>query len=184
MKSCTNDIGAAHVQKDKLSILTNAIEYIHKLKDQIAARSAENAGSSQSSTHQQAVQAPADSVKVEALGGLSLATAVAAAGRATTPDRRATSSAAGAVSVRVESVADLQQTAVGGVVAGDSDAAASRLVPKASLAIKVETKSKNPEILIQILNAVHDLRLEVGPVSSKLIHDRMHISVSALVRRS
>jgi hypothetical protein len=184
MKSCTNDIGATHVQRDKLSILTNAIEYIHKLKDQIAARSAENAGSSQSSTHQQAVQAPADSVKVEALGGLSLATSVAAAGRTTTPDRNATSSAAGAVSVRVESVADLQQTAVGGVVAGDSDAAASRLVPTASLAIKVETKSKNPEILIQILNAVNDLRLEVGPVSSKLIHDRMHISVSALVRGS
>ncbi|CAK9211780.1 unnamed protein product [Sphagnum troendelagicum] len=171
-------------KKDKLSILTNAIDYIHKLKEQIAARSAENAGSSQRSTHQQAVQAPADSVKVEALGGLSLATAVAAAGRATTPDRNATSSAAGAVSVRVESVADLQQTAVGGVVAGDSDAAASRLVPKASLAIKVETKSKNPEILIQILNAVQDLRLDVGPVSSKLIHDRMHISVSALVPAS
>ncbi|CAM6040572.1 unnamed protein product [Sphagnum compactum] len=171
-------------KKDKLSILTNAIEYIHKLKDQIAARSAEKGGSSQSSTHQQAVQAPADSVKVEALGGLSLATAVAAAGRATTTDRNATSSAAGAVSVRVESVADLQQTAVGGVVAGDSDAAASRLVPKASLAIKVETKSKNPEILIQILNAVHDLRLEVGPLSSKVIHGRMHISVSALVPAS
>jgi hypothetical protein len=48
----------------------------------------------------------------------------------------------------------------------------------------VETKSKNPKILIQILNAVHDMRLEVGPLSSKLIHDRMHISVSALVPAS
>jgi hypothetical protein len=183
-----------HVQKDNLSVLTNTIDYIRQLKEQIAGL--EMAGSTSTaaaSTHDPAVlQAPA----VTSGAGPSSSTAAAelaqarqqlrseAAAAATTthPSSSSTNNTTTvAVSWRQFELAGTEAAAAHGAMRGGSNTGISSNVA-GQLVIEVETPYNNPQSLIQVLSVVQDLGLDLDSLSSgNLNNGRMQISVRVLV---
>ncbi len=182
-----------HVQKDNLSVLTNTIDYIRRLKEQIAGL--EMAGSTSTaaaSTHDPAVlQAPA----VTSSAGPSSSTAAAELAQAQQQLRSEAAAAATthpssssinntttvAVSWRQFELAGTEAAGAHGAMragtnTGISSNAAGQLV------IEVETPYNNPQSLIQVLSVVQDLGLDLDSLSSgNLNNGRMQISVRVLV---
>lgn len=183
-----------HVQKDNLSVLTNTIDYIRRLKEQIAGL--EMAGSTSTaaaSTHDPAVlQAPA----VTSSAGPSSSTAAAELTQAQQQLRSEAAAAAAtthpssssinntttvAVSWRQFELAGTEAAGVHGAMragtnTGISSNAAGQLV------IEVETPYNNPQALIKVLSVVQDLGLDLDSLSSgNLNNGRMQISVTLLV---
>ncbi|KAH8943372.1 hypothetical protein BDL97_13G048600 [Sphagnum fallax] len=181
-------------KKDNLSVLTNTIDYIRRLKEQIAGL--EMAGSTSTaaaSTHDPAVlQAPA----VTSSAGPSSSTAAAELAQAQQQLRSEAAAAATthpssssinntttvAVSWRQFELAGTEAAGAHGAMragtnTGISSNAAGQLV------IEVETPYNNPQSLIQVLSVVQDLGLDLDSLSSgNLNNGRMQISVRVLRR--
>jgi hypothetical protein len=182
-----------HVQKDNLSVLTNTIDYIRQLKEQIAGL--EMAGSTSTaaaSTHDPAVlQAPA----VTSGAGPSSSTAAAELAQARQQLRSEAAAAATthpssssinntttvAVSWRQFELAGTEAAAAHGAMRAGTNTGISSNV-EGQLVIEVETPYNNPQSLIQVLSVVQDLGLDLDSLSSgNLNNGRMQISVRVLV---
>ncbi|CAM6050779.1 unnamed protein product [Sphagnum compactum] len=179
-------------KKDNLSVLTNTIDYIRQLKEQIAGL--EMAGSTSTaaaSTHGPAVrQAPA----VTSGAGPSSSTAAAELAQAQQQLRSEAAAAATthpssssinntttvAVSFRQFELAGTEAAAHGAMSAGTNTGISSNVAGQ--LVIEVETPYNNPQSLIQVLSVVQDLGLDLDSLSSgNLNNGRMQISVRVLV---
>ncbi|CAM6050031.1 unnamed protein product [Sphagnum compactum] len=149
-------------KNDKLSVLSNTIEYIRQLKGQIT--ELQKPPRIISSSLQQNLTNPVQAA----------APTVAAPGPSTSCNPIINSNTnTSSVVVSVE---------VGGVANDDSSIVAS----PGELIIKVQAP-KNPltQTLIQILTQMQDLELEVGSLSYEIsTNDQVHISLSVLVRSS
>jgi hypothetical protein len=182
-----------HVQKDNLSVLTNTIDYIRQLKEQIAGL--EMAGSTSTaaaSTHDPAVlQAPA----VTSGAGPSSSTAAAELAQAQQQLRSEAAAAATthpssssinntttvAVSWRQFELAGTEAAAAHGAMRTGTNTGISSNVA-GQLVIEVENPYNNPQSLIQVLSVVQDLGLDLDSLSSgNLNNGRMQISVRVLV---
>ncbi len=181
------------MQKDNLSVLTNTIDYIRQLKEQIAGL--EMAGSTSTaaaSTHDPAVlQAPA----VTSGAGPSSSTAAAELAQARQQLRSEAAAAATthpssssinntttvAVSWRQFELAGTEAAAAHGAMRAGTNTGISSNV-EGQLVIEVETPYNNPQSLIQVLSVVQDLGLDLDSLSSgNLNNGRMQISVRVLV---
>jgi len=178
-------------KKDNLSVLTNTIDYIRQLKEQIAGL--EMAGSTSTaaaSTRDPAVlQAPA----VTSGAGPSSSAAAAELAQAqqqlrseaaatTYPSSSSISNTATvAVSWRQFELAGTEAAAAHGAMrAGTNTGIGSNVAGQ--LVIEVETPYNNPQSLIQVLSVVQDLGLDLDSLSSgNLNNGRMQISVRVLV---
>ncbi|CAM6028983.1 unnamed protein product [Sphagnum balticum] len=180
-------------KKDNLSVLTNTIDYIRQLKEQIAGL--EMAGSTSTaaaSTHDPAVlQAPA----VTSGAGPSSSTAAAELAQARQQLRSEAAAAATthpssssindtttvAVSWRQFELAGTEAAAAHGAMRAGTNTGISSNV-EGQLDIEVETPYNNPQSLIQVLSVVQDFGLDLDSLSSgNLNNGRMQISVRVLV---
>ncbi len=178
------------MQKDNLSVLTNTIDYIRQLKEQITGL--EMAGSTSTaaaSTDDPAVlQAPAvtsgarpssSTAAVELAQQLRSEAAAAATTHPSSSSINNTTTVA--VSWRQFELAGTEAAAAhGGMRAGTNTGISSNVAGQ--LVIEVETPYNNPQSLIQVLSVVQDLGLDLDSLSSgNLNNGRMKISVRVLV---
>jgi hypothetical protein len=175
-----------HVQKDNLSVLTNTIDYIRQLKEQIAGL--ETAGSTSAaaaSTHDPAVTSgagPSSSTAAAELAQAQQQMRSEAAAATTHPSSSSINNTTTvAVSWRQFELAGTEAAAAHGAMRGGSNTGISSNVA-GQLVIEVETPYNNPQSLIQVLSVVQDLGLDLDSLSSgNLNNGRMQISVRVLV---
>ncbi len=174
------------MQKDNLSVLTNTIDYIRQLKEQIAGL--ETAGSTSAaaaSTHDPAVTSgagPSSSTAAAELAQAQQQMRSEAAAATTHPSSSSINNTTTvAVSWRQFELAGTEAAAAHGAMRGGSNTGISSNVA-GQLVIEVETPYNNPQSLIQVLSVVQDLGLDLDSLSSgNLNNGRMQISVRVLV---